>query len=169
MKSAKHVVKYLGRYTHRIAISNARIKKYEDNKVTFSYKDYSNHNQIKEMTLDDTEFFRRYMMHVLPSNFMKIRHYGFLGNRNKEERIKAIRTATNTKDPGPFLIDYEQIISDILKETFPSALNADKNVTTNWNNPTNSKVTSPMKSLGKGTIPNIHKIIKMEPLNQIFG
>ncbi|RHA96569.1 transposase, partial [Holdemanella biformis] len=66
-------------------------------------------------TLDDTEFFRRYMMHVLPSNFMKIRHYGFLGNRNKEERIKAIRTATNTKDPGPFLIDYEQIISDILK------------------------------------------------------
>ena len=54
-------------------------------------------------------------MHVLPPNFMKIRHYGFLGNRNKEERIKAIRTATNTKDPGPFLIDYEQIISDILK------------------------------------------------------
>ena len=115
MKSAKHVVKYLGRYTHRIAISNARLKKYEDNKVTFSYKDYSDHNQIKEMTLDDTEFFRRYMMHVLPSNFMKIRHYGFLGNRNKEERIKAIRTATNTKDPEPFLIDYEQIISDILK------------------------------------------------------
>ena len=115
MKSAKHVVKYLGRYTHRIAISNARLKKYEDNKVTFSYKDYSDHNQIKKMTLDDTEFFRRYMMHVLPSNFMKIRHYGFLGNRNKEERIKAIRTATNTKDPGPFLIDYEQIISDILK------------------------------------------------------
>ena len=68
MKSAKHVVKYLGRYTHRIAISNARLKKYEDNKVTFSYKDYSDHNQIKEMTLDDTEFFRRYMMHVLPSN-----------------------------------------------------------------------------------------------------
>ena len=115
MKSAKHVVKYLGRYTHRIAISNARIKKYEDNKVTFSYKDYSNHNKIKEMTLEDTEFFRRYMMHVLPSNFMKIRHYGFLGNRNKEERIQAIRTATNTKDPGPLLIDYEQIISDILK------------------------------------------------------
>lgn len=56
MKSAKHVVKYLGRYTHRIAISNARIKKYEDNKVTFSYKDYSNHNKIKEMTLEDTEF-----------------------------------------------------------------------------------------------------------------
>ena len=115
MKSAKHVVKYLGRYTHRIAISNARIKKYEDNKVTFSYKDYSDHNQIKEMTLDDTEFFRRYMMHVLPPNFMKIRHYGFLGNRNKEERIKAVRTATNTKNPGPLLIDYEQIISDILK------------------------------------------------------
>ena len=115
MKSAKHVVKYLGRYTHRIAISNARLKKYEDNKVTFSYKDYSDHNQIKEMTLDDTEFFRRYMMYVLPPNFMKIRHYGFLGNRNKEERIKAVRTATNTKNPGPFLIDYEQIISDILK------------------------------------------------------
>ena len=98
------------------------IKKYEDNKVTFSYKDYSDHNQIKETTLDDTEFFSRYIMHVLPPNFMKIRHYGFLGNRNKEERIKAVRTATNTKNPGPLLIDYEQIISNILKTDVSSCI-----------------------------------------------
>lgn len=100
-------------------------------------------------------------MHVLPSNFMKIRHYGFLGNRNKEERIKAIRTATNTKDPEPFLIDYEQIISDILKRDVSICIKCGQNVTTNWNNPINSKVTSPMKSLGKGTIHNIHKIVKI--------
>lgn len=96
-------------------------------------------------------------MHVLPPNFMKIRHYGFLGNRNKEERIKAVRTATNTKNPGPLLIDYEQIISDILKRDVSICIKCGQNATINWNNPTNSKVTSPMKSLGKGTIPNIQK------------
>ena len=100
LKSAKHVIKYLSRYTHRIAISNARIVKYEDNRV---------------MTLDDTEFFRRYMLHVLPRGFMKIRHYGFLGNSKKEERMAAIRTATDTPDPGPLTIIPEEIISGIIK------------------------------------------------------
>lgn len=123
MDSAKHVVKYLGRYTHRIAISNARIKKYEDNKVTFTYKDYSDKDTIKEMVLEDTEFLRRYMLHVLPDNFMKIRHYGFLSNSNKEERMKAIRTATDTADPGPLIIDYEQIISNILKRDVSICIN----------------------------------------------
>lgn len=115
MKSAKHVIRYLGRYTHRIAISNARIIKYEDNKVTFKFKDYKDNNKLKDMTLDDTEFFRRFMLHILPKGFMKIRHYGFLGNKNKEERMAAIRTATDTPDPGPLIIVPEEIISGIIK------------------------------------------------------
>lgn len=115
MKSAGHVIKYLGRYTHRIAISNARIIKYENRRVTFKYKDYRDDNKIKEMTLADEEFFRRFMLHVLPKGFMKIRHYGFLGNRNKQERMKALRTATNTKDPAPLNIDPITILSEILK------------------------------------------------------
>lgn len=115
MKSAKHVIKYLGRYTHRIAISNARILKYENNKVTFKYKDYKDNHNLKEMTLDDTEFFRRFMLHVLPKGFMKIRHYGFLGNRNKEDRMAIIRTATDSPDPMPLKINPEMIISQLIK------------------------------------------------------
>lgn len=115
MKSAKHVIKYLGRYTHRIAISNARILKYENNKVTFKYKDYKDNHNLKEMTLDDTEFFRRFMLHVLPKGFMKIRHYGFLGNRNKENRMAVIRTATDSPDPMPLKINPEMIISQLIK------------------------------------------------------
>lgn len=114
MDSAKQVINYLGRYTHRIAISNARIRQYKDHKVTFSYKDYKD-NQIKEMTLDDTEFFRRFMMHVLPTNFMKIRHYGFLGNSNKKERIKVIRSVTNTPEPETYEINPIELISKIFK------------------------------------------------------
>ena len=115
MNDAGHVIRYLGRYTHRIAISNARIQGYEDHKVTFTYRDYSDHDRIKTMTLEDTEFLRRFMMHILPARFMKIRHYGFLGNRNREERMKVIRAATKTQEPGPCRIDLEEILSYILK------------------------------------------------------
>lgn len=115
MKSAKHVIEYLGRYTHRIAISNARIVSYENNKVKFKYKDYKDNNKIKEMELDDIEFFRRFMLHVLPKGFMKIRHYGFLGNRNKEDRMTLLRAATKTANPLPLKIIPEMIISKIIK------------------------------------------------------
>lgn len=115
MKNAKQVIAYLGRYTHRIAISNARIVSHVDSKVTFRYKDYKDNNKIKEMTLEDTEFFRRFMLHVLPKSFMKIRHYGFLGNRNKEDRIKTLRTATDTPEPEDKEINPVEIISRILK------------------------------------------------------
>lgn len=115
MKSAKHVIRYLGRYTHRIAISNARILKYENNQVTFKYKDYKDKNKVKEMTLDDTEFFRRFMLHVLPKGFMKIRHYGFLSNCNREERMTILRTSTQTPNIPPLEINSEEIISKIIK------------------------------------------------------
>lgn len=115
MKSAIHVIKYLGRYTHRIAISNARIVKYENKKVTFKYKDYKDGNKMKLMVLEDIEFFRRFMLHVLPKGFMKIRHYGFLGNRNKEDRMTVLRKATKTTNPMPLEIIPEKIISKLIK------------------------------------------------------
>lgn len=77
------VIEYLGRYTHKIAISNHRIKDISNGMVTFSYKDYAHGSQQKLMTLTGAEFLRRFCLHILPPRFMKIRHYGFLASRVK--------------------------------------------------------------------------------------
>lgn len=87
----EQVIDYLGRYTHRIAISNHRILNIEDGKITFSYRDRSDHNRKKQMTLDAMEFIRRFLLHVLPAGFMKIRYFGFLAHRNKNRCIPLIR------------------------------------------------------------------------------
>lgn len=81
----KEVIEYLGRYSHKIAISNHRIKDISQGKVTFTYKDYAAAGQQKLMTLDATEFLRRFCLHILPPGFMKIRHYGFLASRVKQK------------------------------------------------------------------------------------
>ncbi len=78
----KQVIEYLGRYTHKVAISNHRIQRIENGKVRFGYKDYADNSLQKEMTLDATEFLRRFCLHILPKGFRKMRHYGFLSNRN---------------------------------------------------------------------------------------
>jgi hypothetical protein len=78
------VIEYLGRYSHKVAISNHRLKKIENGNVDFSYKDYADKGKQKIMSLSAEEFLRRFCLHVLPSRFMKIRHYGILSNRNKE-------------------------------------------------------------------------------------
>lgn len=83
----KQVINYLGRYTHRVAISNHRIKNVEKGRVTFSYKDYSDNNKAKEMTLEAEEFIRRFLLHILPGNFYKIRYYGILSSRNKKTKL----------------------------------------------------------------------------------
>ena len=95
-KDAGHVVKYLGRYTHRVAISNNRILNIDEGKVTFKWRDYKDHNRQKEMGLSADEFIRRFLLHVLPSGFTKIRHYGFLSPRNKGSRLKLCKKLTNT-------------------------------------------------------------------------
>lgn len=82
-KNADSVVEYLGRYSHKIAISNHRIKNIEKGQVTFTYKDYAHGSATKRMTLDAGEFLRRFCMHILPPKFVKIRHYGFLSSRGK--------------------------------------------------------------------------------------
>ena len=87
----KGVLEYLGRYTHRIAISNHRIVKMEDDKVSFRWRDYADNNKTKVMTVDADEFIRRFLLHVLPDRFVKIRHYGLLGNRCRGKKLGRCR------------------------------------------------------------------------------
>lgn len=89
--NSKAVVEYLGRYTHKIAISNHRIKSIEEQTVTFVYKDYKEKGAKKEMTLSHEEFIRRFSLHILPKRFVKIRHYGFLSSTWKREKLKLLQ------------------------------------------------------------------------------
>ena len=82
----EQVLEYLGRYTHRVAISNNRILSIEDGRVTFNYRDRSDGNTLKA-----TEFIRRYLLHILPRGFIKIRYFGFLGHANKKTCIPLLR------------------------------------------------------------------------------
>ena len=85
-----NALEYLGKYTNRIAISNQRIIRWDENTVTFSYRDSRDNNKQKEMTLPTEEFIRRFLMHVLPSGYQKIRYYGFLSNAIREKRVEEI-------------------------------------------------------------------------------
>jgi Putative transposase/Transposase zinc-binding domain len=105
--SPEHVLEYLGRYTHRVAITNNRIKKMENGQVTFSYKDRKNNNAVKDMILPAKEFIRRFLLHVLPNGFMKIRYYGFLARTNKKWSIPLLRS----------LIDPDAKLPEKIKET----------------------------------------------------
>jgi len=89
--SVQNLVKYLARYTHRVAISNHRILNFENGFVTFAYKDYKDHDKKKSMTLSAIEFIRRFMLHILPQGFMRIRQYGFLANKVKKKQLPLIR------------------------------------------------------------------------------
>ena len=86
------VLKYLARYTHRVAISNRRLLSMQDGRVTFQWKDYADGNPIKTMTLEAVEFVRRFLLHVLPSGFVHIRHFGFLANRKRKEKLALCRS-----------------------------------------------------------------------------
>ena len=86
------VLKYLSRYTHRIAISNRRLVRMDDRSVTFRWKDYAEGGQARTMTLDATEFLRRFLLHAVPRGFMRIRHFGLLANRFRSEHLSRCRT-----------------------------------------------------------------------------
>jgi hypothetical protein len=92
------VLEYLGRYTHRVAITNSRLRALDahSRNVEFTYKDYTEGNRIKAMTLSGVEFTRRLLLHVLPPGFTKIRHYGLLGNNRRHQRVPLARTALET-------------------------------------------------------------------------
>lgn len=95
-KTAACVVEYLGRYTHRVAISNNRILKLEDGQVAFKWRDYRDSSRWKEMTVSAEEFIRRFLLHILPPGFMKIRHYGFLSSRGKQVKLLKCKRLTGT-------------------------------------------------------------------------
>lgn len=94
---AESVIRYLGKYTHRIAISNYRIKDMTDNTVTFTAKDYKNQGEWKKVTISGEEFIRRFLMHVPPKRFVRIRHYGLLSSRNKNQKITICRNLLGCK------------------------------------------------------------------------
>jgi len=87
----QQVLKYLARYTHRVAISNQRLESMDNEKVAFQWKDYADSNTSKVMTINGVEFARRFLQHVLPTGFVRIRHFGFLANRCRDEKLPRCR------------------------------------------------------------------------------
>lgn len=93
----EQVLDYLGRYTHRVAVSNHRIKSIANGKVSFTYRDRSDGNKSKLMTIGAHEFIRRFLLHVFPQSYKKIRHFGFLASRGKKKYLAQIRKILNSK------------------------------------------------------------------------
>ena len=107
------VLEYLGRYTHRVAISNYRIKSMDNDKVGFIWKDRAEDNKTKLMALDAEEFIRRFLLHVLPKGFRKIRYFGFLSPRYKTQNIKTIRELMNA-DPEGYASPKDESIQEMM-------------------------------------------------------
>jgi hypothetical protein len=99
----EHVLQYLARYTHRVAISNHRLLAFEDGLVTFRWKDYAHGNKHGKMTLSTDEFLRRFLLHILPRGFVRIRRFGFLANRSRAGLIPLCRRllANAMSEPSP--------------------------------------------------------------------
>jgi len=99
------VLEYLGRYTHRVAISNDRLVGVDAGQVRFRWKDYARGNRVRTMTLSADEFLRRFLLHVLPAGFVRIRHFGFLANRGRTAKLARCRALLAagplTAPPGP--------------------------------------------------------------------
>ncbi|WP_036286085.1 IS91 family transposase [Methylosinus sp. PW1] len=107
---ARQVLDYLGRYTHRVAIANGRLLACDDGVVRFRWKDYRANDKSKAMTLDADEFMRRFLLHVLPKGFRRIRHFGFLANTRRAQKLAHIRAALDIADPPPSVepADYRE-------------------------------------------------------------
>jgi hypothetical protein len=103
----EQVLDYVGRYTHRVAISNNRLLDIENGHVTFLWKDYRDGDTQKTMTLTAEEFIRRFLLHVLPPGFQRIRYYGFLGNRYREEKLEQCRRLLHMSPPTPAKTDAD--------------------------------------------------------------
>jgi hypothetical protein len=106
----QQVLKYLSRYTHRIAISNRRLVSMDDQSVTFRWKDYAHHNRPRTMKLEASEFLRRFLLHVVPRSFVRIRHYGLLANRHRGDTLDRCRQLIGASgqfespDPTPLIL-----------------------------------------------------------------
>lgn len=120
---AQQVLDYVGRYTHRVAISNHRLLDIEDDQVRFQWKDYRDGGQVKTMTLSADEFIRRFLLHVLPDGFQRIRYYGFLGNRYRKQRLDQCRRLLGMRPADPTNVAdkdyrdrYEELTGDSLHQ-----------------------------------------------------
>ena len=111
----QQVLDYVGRYTHRVAISNHRLLDIEDGQIRFQWKDYRNGDQVKTMTLSADEFIRRFLLHVLPDGFRRIRYYGFLGSRFRRQKLDQCRRLLGMPPPAepPTDQDYRDRYEDL--------------------------------------------------------
>jgi len=100
----EHVLQYLARYTHRVAISNHRLLSVDDNQVRFRWKDYAHHNKRRTLTLTNEEFLRRFLQHVLPKGFPRIRYFGWLANRKRATLLPVCRDRLAGQPPAPPMI-----------------------------------------------------------------
>jgi hypothetical protein len=120
----EHVLEYRGRYTHRVAIANHRLVDFVDGEVSFRWKDYRHDSQQKVMCLDAEEFMRRFLLHVLPCGFQRIRHYGFLANRYRAAKLARCRqllgepapTVKNSDAPLDYRDRYELLTGKSLRD-----------------------------------------------------
>jgi hypothetical protein len=109
----QQVIDYVGRYTHRVAISNNRLLDIEQDHVAFHWNDYRRHHHRKTMTLSADEFIRRFLIHVLPEGFQRIRYYGFLSNRHRGAKLELCRQLLGMSivdpetTPGALPVDYD--------------------------------------------------------------
>jgi hypothetical protein len=97
----EQVLRYLARYTHRVALSNHRLVRVADHQVTFTYKDYSQNGRRREMTLPVEEFIRRFLLHILPHRFVRIRYFGLLANRHRDRQLERCRALLDAAPPAP--------------------------------------------------------------------
>ena len=116
------VLDYVGRYTHRVAISNSRLLSMDNGKVRFRWKDYRDGNRQKTMTLNGQEFIRRFLIHVLPDGFHRIRYYGFLGNCHRTRKLARCREllrmapAAPAEPPGDYRERFEALTGRSLRQ-----------------------------------------------------
>jgi hypothetical protein len=124
------VLDYVGRYTHRVAISNNRLIDMDDDQVRFRWKDYRAESDPKTMTLGATEFIRRFLLHVLPTGFQRIRYYGLLGNRHRTKKLarcrqllgmtpRAVSEATDATTPTPDYRDRFETLTGVSLRVCP--------------------------------------------------
>jgi hypothetical protein len=116
----KQVLAYLGRYTHRVAISNSRLVSMENGKVAYRWKDYRHHAKPKLMTLEADEFIRRFLLHTLPDGFHRIRHYGFLANGHRDEKLTLCRRLLGERSPEPHAEQMQDSLQPRTPERCPS-------------------------------------------------
>lgn len=113
------VLEYLGRYSHRVAISNQRLLAMDDTSVTFQWKDYRQPERGKRMQVSGEEFMRRFLLHILPSRFQRIRHYGLLSNRRRKEALIECRRqlGAGVTELLPSLADCQAVVERVRTES----------------------------------------------------